>query len=81
MNSENMFLRTKKFKELRPDYYGGKDNPLEVFKIIRHYNLGFFIGNALKYIIRLGNKDSETKEYDLRKAITYLQNELDDIQK
>jgi len=75
-----MSSKTKKFKEIRPNYYGGKDNPLEVFKIIRHFDLNFFIGNALKYIIRLGSKNSETKEDDLRKAITYLQNELENIQ-
>jgi len=68
----------KKFKELRLGYYGGKDNPFEVFKIIRYYDLNFFLGNALKYIIRAGKKDLAGKKEDLRKAITYLQSEFED---
>lgn len=69
--------------EIRPDYYGGKDNPYEVFKVIRAWwpeatGPGvFFLGNALKYIRRLGQKDDADEIRDLRKAITYLQNELE----
>jgi hypothetical protein len=37
--------------------------------------LNFHLGNAVKYICRAGYKDSKVK--DLKKAIHYLQNELE----
>ena len=37
------------------DYYG-KDNPFEPIKVIDYYDLNFSRGNAIKYILRAGNK-------------------------
>lgn len=59
-----------------PEYYGGKDNPYEVIKIIQHFELGFELGNVLKYILRAGKKSSDTKQSDLQKAINYIKFEL-----
>lgn len=56
-----------------PDHYGGKDNPYEVIKVIKAWELGFHLGNAVKYIARAGKKNSETLIEDLEKAIWYLQ--------
>lgn len=73
--------------EIRPDYYGGKHHPYEVFKVIRAWwpvatGPGvFFLGNALKYIRRAGQKEGSDSIEDLRKAITYLQNELEAIER
>jgi len=55
-----------------PDHYqGGK---LEVIDIIEDYNLGFSLGNAIKYILRADKKGN--KKQDLEKALWYLKREL-----
>lgn len=58
-------------------HYGGASNPFEPIKIIDYYGLNFSMGNALKYILRAGYKPGEPKAKDLRKAIDYLQHEID----
>jgi len=57
--------------ELRPQYYRGKDDPYEPIKVIRAWDLGFELGNAVKYIGRAGIKTEDPTE-DIKKAITYL---------
>ncbi len=52
-----------------PDYYGGK---IEVIDFIEDHNLGFHLGNVVKYITRAGKKDKETELEDLKKARFYL---------
>lgn len=56
-----------------PSYY--KRGGIEVWDFIRDQGLNYHLGNALKYICRAGYKDS--KIADLRKAIHYIQNELE----
>lgn len=60
-----------------PDHYGGKDNPYESIKVIRAWNLGFSLGNAVKYISRAGKKDPNKRLEDLKKALWYIQEEID----
>jgi translation initiation factor 2B subunit (eIF-2B alpha/beta/delta family) len=55
-----------------PDHYQG--NKTEVIDIIEDYNLGFSLGNAIKYILRADKKGN--KKQDLEKAIWYLEREL-----
>lgn len=43
-----------------PDHYGGKDNPYEAIKVIEAWDLGFCLGNAVKYISRAGKKNGES---------------------
>ena len=50
----------------------------ETINIIEAYSLGFHRGNALKYILRAGRKNSNVKE-DLEKAIWYLQREMEKL--
>ena len=57
-----------------PKHYGGEDNPLEVIKIINHYDLNFELGNVLKYVLRADKKGS--RKQDLQKALWYLQHEI-----
>lgn len=57
-----------------PTYY--KRGPVEVWDFIRDQGLNFHLGNAIKYICRAGYKEDRIS--DLRKAIHYLQNELED---
>jgi len=56
-----------------PDHYQG--NKTEVIDIIEDYNLGFSLGNAVKYILRADKKGN--KKQDLEKAIWYINRELD----
>lgn len=48
---------------------------IEAITVIEDWNLGFNMGNALKYLARADHKG--TPEADLKKAIWYLQRELD----
>lgn len=55
-----------------PKHYQG--NEFEVIDIIEDFNLGFNLGNALKYILRAENKGNRNQ--DLEKAIWYLKREI-----
>lgn len=55
-----------------PAHYGGADNPYEAIKVIEAWDLGFCLGNAVKYISRAGLKDPEKTIEDLEKARWYL---------
>ncbi len=59
--------------EIRPDYY--KSGGLEAFDVIDAFDLDFNLGNAFKYIARAGKKDDKIR--DLRKAVTYLNREIE----
>src|ERR1700751_844347 len=54
-----------------PAHCGG-DTQYESIKVIEAWNLGFHLGNAVKYISRAGKKTSGTFE-DIEKAIWYLE--------
>jgi len=56
-----------------PAHYGG-DTTYETIKVIR--NLGFSLGNAVKYISRAGVKDPAKHIEDLEKARWYLDEEI-----
>jgi hypothetical protein len=56
-----------------PPHYGGEDNPYEAIKVIDEWNLGFCLGNTVKYISRAGKKNKEKELEDLEKALWYLQ--------
>jgi hypothetical protein len=55
-----------------PAHYGGADNPYEAIKVIEAWELGFCLGNTVKYIARAGRKDQERTLEDLKKARWYL---------
>lgn len=60
-----------------PDHY--KEGGFEVIDIINAYSHvrgSFALGNAVKYILRAGKKDPAKYTEDLKKAIWYLQNEV-----
>ena len=60
---------------INPNYY--KAEHIEVIDVIEEFNLNYHLGNAVKYIIRAGRKDSTKYSEDLRKAEWYLQREID----
>lgn len=60
-----------------PAHYGGEQNPYEAIKVIEAWELGFCLGNAVKYIVRAGKKGDALE--DLRKARWYLDREISTI--
>ena len=63
----------------RPNHYGGKDNPYEVFNVLEAWKLDkdFYLGNVIKYLARAGKKNKTTEKEDLQKALVYLQRRID----
>jgi hypothetical protein len=59
-----------------PAYY--TRGSIECWDFIRDQQLNYHLGNAIKYICRAGHKDSAAS--DLKKAIHYLENELENTQ-
>lgn len=77
-----------------PAHYGGGDNPYEAINVIEAWDVGFCVGNCLKYICRAGKKlpsgpglwpDSPLRRTqtleDLRKAAWYLNREIERLTK
>ena len=61
-----------------PSHYGGKDNLYEAIKVIEAWDLGFCLGNVVKYLSRAGKK-SDKKLEDLEKAQWYLNREIETL--
>lgn len=57
-----------------PAHYGGADNPFEAIKVIEAWDLGFNLGNTVKYIARADHKRLPIE--DLEKARWYLDREI-----
>lgn len=64
-----------------PAHYGGENNPYEAIKVIEAWELGFNLGNTIKYISRAGKKDASIVVNDLEKASWYLNREIEKIKK
>lgn len=59
-----------------PNHYGGKNNEYEAIKVIDAWDLGFSLGNTVKYISRAGKKGKDKELEDLRKASWYLEHHI-----
>ena len=59
-----------------PSHYVGAENPYEAIKVIKAWDLGFCLGNTVKYISRAGKKDPKKRIEDLRKAVWYLEQQI-----
>ena len=59
-----------------PQHYGGESNPYEAIKVINAWDLGFCLGNTVKYISRAGKKDEGKAIEDLEKARWYLDHQI-----
>jgi hypothetical protein len=70
-------LETKRKNIDHPDHYTKHQSGVECIEIAQHFN--FNKGSALKYIWRAGSKGDEIE--DLRKAIKYLNFEIERINK
>lgn len=53
-----------------PHHYGGAEDPYEAIKVIEAWDLGFHLGNCLKYICRRKHKGEYIE--NLKKARWYL---------
>ena len=58
-----------------PQHYGGADNTYEAIKVIDAWELGFHLGNTVKYVSRAGKKGDAVE--DLEKAAWYLAREIE----
>jgi hypothetical protein len=71
----------KQFEQVdHPSHYGGEENPYEAIKVIDAWNLGFSLGNTVKYISRAGKKDPQKELEDLKKAMWYLQHHISKLE-
>lgn len=57
-----------------PAHYGGANNLYEAIKVIEEWDLGFCLGNTVKYISRARKKGDALE--DLKKAAWYLNREI-----
>ncbi len=62
-----------------PSHY--TDGKIEVWDYIKDKNLNYFLGNAVKYISRAGKKEHDKYVQDLKKAIAYLNKEIENVTK
>lgn len=60
----------------KPSHYNITPDPIEIAML---YKLDFPTGNALKYILRAGRKDSETEISELAKAIECLMRKVESL--
>jgi hypothetical protein len=58
-----------------PKHYN--DGKIEVIEFIEDKQLGFHLGNAVKYIARAGKKDPAKHSEDLEKAIWYIRRKIE----
>jgi hypothetical protein len=63
-----------------PTHYGGGDNPYEHIKVCDAWGLNYRLGNATKYICRAGKKTPDTLT-DLKKALWYIQSEIERLER
>lgn len=59
-----------------PDHYAA-GRRFETIEVIEDWELGFNLGNVLKYVSRAGRKGSDARLEDLRKAAWYLAREIE----
>jgi hypothetical protein len=63
---------------INPEHYNAGD-PYEHRKVVRAWKLDYECGCATKYICRMGKKESADPIEDIRKAIRYLEFEIDKL--
>jgi hypothetical protein len=63
-----------------PVHYGGAGNLYEAIKVIDAWDLGFCLGNTVKYISRAGKKDPKKELEDLKKALWYLNHHIEKLE-
>lgn len=59
---------------IKPNYYN--DSKITPFDVIDDWNLGFYLGSAIKYIKRAGKKKDNSRLQDLKKIREYIDQEI-----
>lgn len=62
---------------IKPNYYKNNEDSFDVIDIANKFQMNFNLGNILKYIVRAGFKNKDTKLEDLKKAQEYLKREIE----
>ena len=65
----------KAYDTINPAHYRGKGG-IEGIDVVEQFDLGFCLGNALKYILRCGRKPSSDPVEDLKKARWHIEREI-----
>ena len=78
MKSKHTKLVTSVDQVNHPEHYTTDPSGVECIEITRHRN--FNIGNAFKYLWRAGLKDERKHIEDLRKAMFYIQDEINRLE-
>lgn len=81
IGDDGKMIQNKNEEVNHPLHYGGADNIYEAIKVIRAWNLSFSLGNTVKYISRAGKKGENTIIKDLKKALWYLNEEIETLEK
>lgn len=68
-------MEPKEFDPINPNYY--TDSKIEVIDYIEDKQLGFHLGNTVKYISRAGKKNPDKEIEDLEKAQWYLNRRIE----
>lgn len=63
-----------------PQHYGGAQAKHEAISVIEEWNLGFHLGNVVKYISRAGKKPDQDTISDLKKARWYLDRFIEQLE-
>jgi len=58
-----------------PDHY--TTGRIETWDFIIDKDLDFLLGNVVKYVVRAGRKDGESRQDDLIKAATYIRKAIE----
>lgn len=85
INTDNTEKETKQYDAINPAHY--KDSKIEVIDYIEDKNLGFCLGNAIKYISRAEKKKDNGRNIidkeieDLQKAVWYINRRIYELEK
>ena len=74
----NIYRESENDPVNRPSHY--TDGKIEVIEFIEDKNLGFCLGNAVKYIARAGKKDPTKEIEDLNKAKWYIERRIKELE-
>jgi hypothetical protein len=74
MENKPTFTNNDNPTPAHPTHYS-RLNP-EPIDVINSWNMGFDLGNVIKYVARAGHKDGNSKLQDLEKAKYYLEHEI-----
>jgi hypothetical protein len=72
-------METKAMESVNGPAHYKAEGGLEAIDVIETFNLGFNLGNVIKYILRAGKKDPKKHLEDLQKAKWYLEREINTL--